>query len=120
MEDYRQISAIFEGSAGLLGDPAVKSVDVGRPIFGHRVAAALLMAFINWTAVNTYLFFGWLWLLVLVAAFVTAIVRSESIQWQRWPSGSLRLAFFTICRYISLLLPARILGIYTGVLLQHI
>ena len=74
MEDYRQISAIFEGSAGLLGDPAVKSVDMGRPIFGHRVAAALLMAFINWTAVNTYLFFGWLWLLVLVATFVTAIV----------------------------------------------
>jgi hypothetical protein len=74
MEDYRQISAIFEGSSGLLGDPEVKSIDVGRPIFGHRVAAALVMAFINWTAVHTYLFFGWLWLLVLVAMFIAAIV----------------------------------------------
>jgi hypothetical protein len=74
MEDYRQISAIFKSSAGLLGDPALKSVDVGFPIFGHRVAAALLMNFINWTGVHTYLFFGWLWLLVLVATFLAAIV----------------------------------------------
>jgi hypothetical protein len=71
--DYRQQSAIFEAGVGVLGDPAVKSIDVGRPIFGHRVAASLLMAFIR-AAVHTYLFFGWLWLLVLVATFVAAIV----------------------------------------------
>jgi hypothetical protein len=59
---------------GVLGDPAVKSIDVGRPIFGQRVAASLLMAFINWTAVHTYLLFGWPWLLVLLATFVAAIV----------------------------------------------
>src|SRR5499427_972256 len=72
--DYRQQSATFEASVGVLGDPAVKSIDVGRPIFGQRVAASLLMAFVNWAAVHTYLFFGWLWLLVLVATFVAAIV----------------------------------------------
>ena len=72
--DYRQQSATFEASVGVLGDPAVKSIDVGRPIFGQRAAASLLMAFVNWAAAHTYLFFGWLWLLVLVAMFVAAIV----------------------------------------------
>jgi hypothetical protein len=72
--DYGQQSATFEAGVAVLGDPAVKSIDVGRPIFGQRVAASLLMAFINWAAVHTYLFFGWLWLLVLVATFVAAIV----------------------------------------------
>jgi len=72
--DYGQQSATFEAGVGVLGDPAVKSIDVGRPIFGQRVAASLLMAFVNWAAVHTYLFFGWLWLLVLVATFVAAIV----------------------------------------------
>jgi hypothetical protein len=72
--DYGQQSATFEASVGVLGDPAVKSIDVGRPILGQRVAASLLMAFVNWTAVHTYLFFGWLWLLVLVTTFVAAIV----------------------------------------------
>jgi len=72
--DYRQQSATFEAGVGVLGDPAVKSIDVGRPIFGQRVAASLLMAFINWAAVHTYLLFGWPWLLVLVATFVATIV----------------------------------------------
>src|SRR5262249_2313897 len=72
--DYGQQSATFEAGVGVLGDPAVKSIDVGRPIFGQRVAASLLMAFVNWAAAHTYLFFGWLWLLVLVAMFVAAIV----------------------------------------------
>jgi hypothetical protein len=72
--DYRQQSATFEAGVGVLGDPAVKSIDVGRPIFGQRVAASVLMAFINWAAKHTYLLFGWPWLLVLVATFVAAIV----------------------------------------------
>jgi hypothetical protein len=72
--DYRQQSATFEANVGVLGDPAVKNIDVGRPIFGQRVAASLLMAFINWTAMHTYLLFGWPWLLVLVATFAAAIV----------------------------------------------
>jgi hypothetical protein len=72
--DYRQEAADFEADVNLLGDPALKSIDIGRPIFGQRVAASLLMAFINWTAMHTYLFFGWPWLLVLVGTFVTAIV----------------------------------------------
>jgi hypothetical protein len=71
--DYEQQSANFEAGVGVLGDPAVKSIDVGRPIFGQRVAASILMAFINWAAVHTYLLFGWLWLLVLVATFGAAI-----------------------------------------------
>jgi hypothetical protein len=72
--DYRQQSATFEAGVGVLGDPAVKSIDVGRPIFGQGIAASLLMAFINWTAKHTYLLFGWAWLLVLVATFVAAMV----------------------------------------------
>ena len=72
--DYRQQSATFEASVVVLGDPAVKSIDVGRPMFGQRIAASLLMAFINWAAVHTYLLFGWPWLLVLVATFVETIV----------------------------------------------
>jgi hypothetical protein len=72
--DYRDQSATFEASVGVLGDPAVKSIDVGRPIFGQSVAASVLMAFINWAAKHTYLLFGWPWLLVLVATFVAAIV----------------------------------------------
>jgi hypothetical protein len=72
--DYRQQSAIFEANIGTLGDPAVKSIDVGRPIFGQRVAASVLMAFINWAEVHTYLLFGWPWLLVLVATFAAATV----------------------------------------------
>jgi len=72
--DYRQQSATFEAGVVVLGDPAVKSIDVGRPMFGQRIAASLLMAFINWTAKHTYLLFGWAWLLVLVATFVGAIV----------------------------------------------
>jgi hypothetical protein len=72
--DYSQQSATFEASVGVLGDPAVKSINVGHPIFGHRVAASLLMAFINWVAVHTHLFFGWLWLLVLGVTFVAAIL----------------------------------------------
>jgi hypothetical protein len=72
--DYRQQSATFEAGVVVLGDPAVKSIDVGRPMFGQRIAASLLMAFINWTAKHTYLLFGWAWLLVLVATFVVAIV----------------------------------------------
>ena len=72
--DYEQESATFEASVGVLGDPAVKSIDVGRPIVGQRVAASLLMAFVNWAAVHTYLFYGWLWLLILVVTFVAAIV----------------------------------------------
>jgi hypothetical protein len=72
--DYGQQSASFEAGVDVLGDPAVKSIDVGRPIFGQRVAASLLMAFINWVAKHTYLLFGWAWLLVLVATFVAAIV----------------------------------------------
>lgn len=75
--DYRQQSATFEASVGVLGDPAVKSIDVGRPIFGQRVAASLLMAFINGAEVHTYLLFGWLWVLVLVATFAAAIVLRE-------------------------------------------
>lgn len=71
--DYGQQSAIFDAGVEVLGDPAVKSIDVGHPIFGQRVAASLLMAFINWAAVHTYLLFGWPWLLVLVATFVAAI-----------------------------------------------
>jgi hypothetical protein len=74
MVDYRQEAADFEADVNLLGDPALKSIDIGRPIFGQRVAASLLMAFVNWAALHTYLFFGWPWLLVLVATFVTAIV----------------------------------------------
>jgi hypothetical protein len=72
--DYGQQSASFEAGVAVLGDPAVKSIDVGRPIFGQCVAASLLMAFINWAAVRTYLLFGWPWLLVLVVTFVAAIV----------------------------------------------
>jgi hypothetical protein len=75
--DYGQQSANFEDGVKVLGDPAVKSIDVGRPMFGQRVAASILMAFINWTAVHTYLFFGWLWLLVLVATFVAAIAARK-------------------------------------------
>jgi len=74
MVDYRQEAADFEAGVGILGDPALKSIDIGRPIFGQRFAASLLMAFVNWAAVHTYLFFGWLWLLVLVATLVAAIV----------------------------------------------
>jgi len=72
--DYRQQSATFEAGVVVLGDPAVKSIDVGRPMFGQRIAASLLMAFINWTAKHTYLLFGWAWLLVLVATFAAAMV----------------------------------------------
>jgi hypothetical protein len=72
--DYRQQSAIFEAGVGVLGNPAVKSIDAGQPIFGQRIAASLLMAFINWTAEHTYVLFGWPWLLVLVTTFVAAIV----------------------------------------------
>jgi hypothetical protein len=72
--DYRQQSATFEASVGVLGDPAVKNINVGRPIFGQRVAASLLMAFINWAEVHTYLLFGWPWLLILVGTLVAAIV----------------------------------------------
>jgi hypothetical protein len=72
--DYRQQSASFEASVGVLGDPAVKSIDLGRPISGQRILASRLMAFINWTAEHTCLFFGWPWLLVLVATFMAAIV----------------------------------------------
>ena len=74
MVDYREEAADFEAGVAMLGDPTLKSIDIGRPIFGQRVAASLLMAFINWAAVHTYLFFGWPWLLVLVATFVTAII----------------------------------------------
>jgi hypothetical protein len=72
--DYGQQSATFEAGVRVLGDPAVKSIDVGRPIFGQRVAASFLMAFVNWAAAHTYLFFGWPWMLVLIATFVAAIV----------------------------------------------
>lgn len=74
MVDYRREAADFEVGVSMLGDPALKSIDIGGPIFGQRVAASLLMAFINWATVHTCLFFGWLWLLVLVATFVTAII----------------------------------------------
>ena len=75
--DYRQQSATFEAGVVVLGDPAVKSIDVGRPMFGQRIAASLLMAFINWAVVRTYLLFGWPWLLVLVVTFVAAIVARK-------------------------------------------
>jgi hypothetical protein len=75
--DYREQSATFEASVAVLGDPAVKSIEIGHPIFGHRVAASVLMAFINFTAKRTYLLFGWLWLLVLVATFVAAIALQK-------------------------------------------
>jgi hypothetical protein len=72
--DYRQHATIFDAGVDVLGDPAVKNIDVGRPFLGQRLAASVLMAFINWTQAHTYLFFGWPWLLVLAATFGTAIV----------------------------------------------
>jgi hypothetical protein len=72
--DYQEASATFEAGVGVLGDPEVKSINVGRTLPGQHVGASLLMAFINWAEARTYLLFGWPWLLVLVATFLAAIL----------------------------------------------